>query len=140
MKNGLPFTILVVDDDADDRMIINEAFQEIGYEAEVKKFIDGEGLLHYLDQIEPALFPSLIVLDNTLPALDASDMLSILKASPAYKTIPIVVYTTLVSPAKKEQLLSMGAYACLEKGTTMQEVIQVVKELKHLAESNLRES
>jgi CheY-like chemotaxis protein len=138
MRNGLPFTILVVDDDEDDRMIINEAFQAIDYEAEVKKFIDGSGLLQYLDKIDPSLYPSLIVLDNTLPALEASDVLSILKANPSYKTIPVVIYTTLVSPSKKDQLLSMGAYACFEKGTTMQDIVQVVKELKNLAESNLK--
>jgi CheY-like chemotaxis protein len=140
MRNGLPFSILVVDDDRDDRMIINDAFKEIDYEAEVRKFIDGRELLLYLDKIAPSLYPSLIVLDNTLPALEASDILSILKTHPSYRTIPVVVYTTLVSSAKREQLLSMGAYACIEKGTTMQEVVEVVKELKNLAEFNLKKS
>jgi CheY-like chemotaxis protein len=39
MLNGIPFSILVVDDDEDDRIIIDEAFKEIGYEAEIKKFM-----------------------------------------------------------------------------------------------------
>jgi CheY-like chemotaxis protein len=104
MNNGLPFSILVVDDDADDRMIIDEAFQEIGYEAEVKKFIDGKALLYYLEQIEPSLYRSLIVLDNTLPALEAADILSILKENASYKHIPVVIYTTLLTSFKKEKL------------------------------------
>ena len=46
MKNGLPFKILIVEDDQDDRVIIDEAFQEIGYIAEVKKFDHGQALMY----------------------------------------------------------------------------------------------
>jgi CheY-like chemotaxis protein len=135
MKSGLPFTILLVEDDPDDRMIIDEAFMEIGYQAEVKKFIGSKGLLHYLEQVEPPLYPNLIVLDNNLPEMDAQEVLSRLKQNPSYKHIPVVVYTTSLSPARKEQLLAAGAYACFEKGNNMNEVVQLAKELKHLAES-----
>jgi CheY-like chemotaxis protein len=140
MMNGLPFSILVVDDDADDRMLIDEAFMEIGYAAEVKKFIDGKSLLYYLEVIEPSLYPSLIVLDNTLPALEALDILAILKGNSSYQHIPVVIYTTLLTSNKKEQLLASGAYACYEKGSSMQEIVQVVKELKNLAESNINDN
>ena len=134
MKNGLPFTILLVEDDPDDRMIIDEAFMEIDYQAEVKKFIGSKGLLKYLEQVEPSLFPNLIVLDNNLPEMDAHEVLSRLKQNPSYKQIPVVVYTTSLSPARKEQLLAAGAYACFEKGNNMNEVVRLAKELKHLAE------
>ncbi len=137
MKNGIPFTILIVDDDEDDRMIIDEAFKEINYEAEVKKFIDGAGLLRYLEQVEPSLYPSLIVLDNTLPKLDATDILAMLKENPSYQSIPVVVYTTVLSSAKKQRLLSLGAYACIEKGSVKNEVVRVAKELKSIAEKKV---
>lgn len=136
MRNGLPFRILVVDDDEDDRFMINEAFAEIGYEAEVKKFTGGKMLLNYLKQLEPSLYPSLIVLDNTLPEMDAIGLLQILKNDPAYKNIPVVVYTTLLTPGKKQQLLAAGAQACLQKGNSMQELVQVATELKNMAERN----
>ena len=136
MKNGVPFSILVVDDDEDDRMIIDDAFSEIDFNAEVKKFIDGKPLLQYLESIEADLYPSLIVLDNTLPDLDAEDLLSILKNNASYKDIPIVIYTSSLTPFKKQQLLSKGAYACFEKGNTMHEVVEVMKELKKIASEN----
>ena len=138
MTNGIPFSILVVDDDQDDRMIIDEAFKEIGFEAEVKKFIDGKGLLHYLDSIEPALYPSLIVLDNTLPDMDAKAMLKTLKGNTAYRNIPVVVYTSTTTAFKTDQLLSLGAHACFEKGNSMQEVITMVKAFRNLAEAKLQ--
>jgi CheY-like chemotaxis protein len=133
--NGIPFSILVVEDDADDRLILDEAFKQIGYEAEIKKFISGEEMLLYLEKIDATLYPSLIILDNTLPKLDASEILSILKKNPLYKNIPVVIYTTAISPRKKESLLALGAYACLKKGTFMSDVVMMARELKSLAES-----
>lgn len=136
---GIPFSILIVEDDPDDRVIIDEAFIEIGYEPEVKKFINGEMLLRYLEKIDNSLYPSLIVLDNTLPKMNAADLLKILKADPRFKKIPIVIYSTTISPQKKEELMALGAYACIEKAWLMQEIVTVAKEMKTLAESNLKD-
>ena len=65
MTNGLSFSILVVEDDEDDRIFLDDAFLRIGFDADVKKFKDEKGLFHYLESVEEALYPSLIVLDNT---------------------------------------------------------------------------
>jgi len=138
MKDVITFSLLVVDDDEDDRMIIDEAFREIGYEAQVKKFVNGKALLQYLDSIEPLLYPSLIVLDNTLPVLSAADILSALKQNASYKDIPVVVYTSALSESKKEQLLTLGASACYVKGSTMPEVVELAKDLKAKAEAKTK--
>jgi CheY-like chemotaxis protein len=139
MNSGIPYSILVVDDDADDRFLIDDAFNEIGQATVVKKFIEGKALLHYLDSIDPSMYPSLIVLDNTLPELEATDLLSILKSHPSYKSIAVVVYTTSLPPRKKRQLLSMGAYACFEKGNTVGEIVDMVKEFCRIAEEKLKD-
>lgn len=138
MREGLPFSIVLVDDDLDDQQVIDEAFMEIGYGTEVKKLINGKALLHYLESIPTSLYPSLIVLDNTLPELDAIDLLTILKTDPSYKAIPVVVYTTMLTPTKEQQLISRGAYACYEKGATMREVVEVAKKLRGLAEGSVQ--
>ena len=136
MQQGLPFHILVVEDDPDDRIIIDEAFQQIGYVTEVKKLPDGEYLLRYLETIDPSLYPSLIVLDNFLPKADAFTILSQLKAHPLYKKIQVVVFTTRISPTRKALLLATGAYACLKKGEDMSEMVAIAKRLKAMAEEN----
>ena len=135
MKNGLPFSILVVEDDSDDRDIIDDAFKEIGYEAEVKKFIDGKSLLKYMEQVDAPAYPSLLVLDNSLPGLDVQDLLSILKKDDRYKAIPVIIYSGTVSTGKKKELMDIGALAIFEKGNTMQEVIKVAQHLKDISES-----
>ena len=135
MKNGLPFNILVVEDDSDDREIIDDAFKEIGYEAEVKKFIDGQSLLKYMEQGNESIYPSLIVLDNSLPGLDVQHLLSTLKNDDRYKAIPVIIYSGSVSTVKKKELIEIGALAIIEKGNTMQEIVKVAQQLKDIAES-----
>ncbi|HEV7331795.1 MAG TPA: response regulator [Flavisolibacter sp.] len=139
MQDGLPFRILVVEDDEDDRIFIDEAFMHIGYGAEVKKFRDGKMLLDYLAQVKPAQYPSLIVLDNHLPGWDAADMLHILKNHTAYRNVRIVVYSTMLTPALKEKLVSAGAYACMEKGNSFEALVQLAMALKNLSEECIRE-
>ena len=140
MKNGLPFTILVVEDDADDREIIDDAFEEIGYEAEVKKFIDGQALLKYLEQIAESNYPSLIVLDNSLPGLDVQRLVSILKKDNRYKSIPVIIYSGTVSLAQRKELMEIGVSAIIEKGNTMQDVVNVVKRLRDVAEGEINKT
>ncbi|WP_276485580.1 response regulator [Paraflavitalea pollutisoli] len=131
------FKIVAVEDDADDRMLLDEAFLAIGAAADIKKLADGAQLMHYLDTVEQPLYPSLIVLDNSLPGSSALELLVTLKASTRYGHIPVVIYTTLVSPAAQEALMAAGAFACRTKGLTMKEIIATAHWFKQLAEGHL---
>jgi CheY-like chemotaxis protein len=129
------FKVILVEDDADDRMLVDEAFKEIGYESNIKKLINGDFLFDYLGKIDKELYPSLIVLDNSLPKKTALDVLVQLKENKDYSHIPVVVYTTLISPHTKDQLLAAGAYACLQKGEAMQDIVEAAKWFRQLAEA-----
>ncbi|NTS43740.1 response regulator [Flavisolibacter sp. BT320] len=139
MNDGLPFRILVVEDDEDDRIFIDEAFLEIGYGAEIKKFRDGKMMLDYLEKITPEQYPTVIVLDYNLPGWDAADMLDILKGNTAYDKICLVVYSTVLTSTLTEKLLAAGADACMEKGNTFEELIELAKELRTLSEGAKRQ-
>lgn len=128
------FKIIAVEDDADDRMIMDEAFKEIGYEGEIKKLPDGDALFDYLGKIDQDLYPSLIVLDNSLPRENALDLLVRLKENNGYQPIPVVIYSTTISPRVKDQLLAAGAFACLKKGEAIQEIVQAAKWFRQIAE------
>ena len=140
MKSGLPFTILVVDDDEEDREIIDEAFKRIGYESEIKKFLDGNSLLKYLDQIDASVYPSLIVLDNSLPGLEVELLVSQIKDDERFKDIPIIVHSGTVSSSTEQKLIQLGVYAILEKGTTMIDVVKVAQKLRDTAEAKRKEN
>jgi CheY-like chemotaxis protein len=137
MENGLPFKILMADDDQDDREFIDDAFIQIGYAAEVKKFIDGKSLLGYLQQMEVSLLPSLIVLDSSLPGLDVESLLLFLKKEERYKNIPVVIYSGSLSSAMRQKLLQQGAYAIIEKVANMKNVVEIAQRLKDIATTHM---
>jgi CheY-like chemotaxis protein len=139
MTNGISFSILLVDDDAEDREFIDDAFVEIGYECEIKKFISGKDLLKYLENVEPALYPTLIVLDYSIKGMDATDILRILKQSEAYKHIPVLIYSSTCPPSKAAELKALGAYDCLEKKDSMKALVEMAKKFRDLSKAEIKE-
>ena len=75
MKHNIIPTILIADDDADDRMMIKEALEENNFSHDMRFVQDGEELLDYLHQrgkylTEKVLRPNLIILDLNMPKVD----------------------------------------------------------------------
>jgi CheY-like chemotaxis protein len=92
--------IFYAEDDQDDRYIFETSFTRFKSEVDLQMFSDGLEILNYL-KADPLLRPDLIVLDINMPQLDGKDVLRILRAMPAYSTIPIVLLTTSSSPVDR---------------------------------------
>jgi two-component system, cell cycle response regulator len=81
------YKILTVDDSKTVRTIVRKAFR--GYDCEILEASNGaEGLM-----IAGKEAPNLILLDVTMPVMDGVEMLSKLKATPALKSIPVIMLT-----------------------------------------------
>ena len=95
-----PITILLADDDEDDRLLTREALEENRLANDLREVQDGAELLDYLYQrgayAAPgaAPRPGLILLDLNMPKLDGREALRQIKLEPALRAIPIVVLTT----------------------------------------------
>src|SRR6266481_605729 len=95
-----PITILMADDDADDRMMTKEAFEESRVANDLRFVVDGEELMDYLKRRgqyrDPATSPrpGLILLDLNMPRKDGREALKEIKADPDLKQIRVVVLTT----------------------------------------------
>ena len=93
-------TILLADDDADDRMMAADALEESRLANDLKFVEDGEELMDYLHRrgkyAEPnaAPRPGLILLDLNMPKKDGREALREIKAEPELRSIPVVVLTT----------------------------------------------
>ena len=85
-------SILIADDDPEDRQLIKEALKESYLVTEVTFVCDGEELMTYLTG--PERRPDLILLDLNMPRKDGREALSEIKNSPDLKRIPVVVLTT----------------------------------------------
>ena len=103
-------TLLVADDDAEDRMMIKEAMHENRLKNNMAFVEDGEELMDYLmhrgrySNEETSPRPGLILLDLNMPKMDGREALREIKTNPDLKDIPVVVLTT--SKAEEDILRS----------------------------------
>ena len=88
MQQGKPITILMADDDADDRLMTKEAFEESKLVNDLRFVEDGVELLDYLKRRgqyeDPASSPrpGLILLDLNMPKKDGREALKEIKSDP----------------------------------------------------------
>jgi CheY-like chemotaxis protein len=100
-KNKIPITILICDDDADDRLLTRQALEDAHVSNAVKFVEDGEQLLDYLYQrgeyageTGAAPRPGLILLDLNMPNMDGREALKVIKGDETLRDIPVVVLST----------------------------------------------
>ncbi|HYO68638.1 MAG TPA: response regulator [Archangium sp.] len=131
-------TILMADDDMDDREFARTAMQESRLMNELRFVEDGEELLDYLyrrgaySDPNSAPRPGLILLDLNMPRKDGREALREIKSDPSLRQIPVVVLTT--SKAEEDILRSydLGANCFISKPVTFDGLVEVVKVLdKH---------
>jgi CheY-like chemotaxis protein len=99
-KDRPPRSILVVDDDPDDRLLIGDAFREVALDGQVHFAEDGEDALHFLRRegkyadLAGQPLPRLVLLDLNMPRMDGRETLQALKADSILRDLPVVVLTT----------------------------------------------
>jgi CheY-like chemotaxis protein len=124
--------IVIVDDDADDRALIKDAFLENNPNASFVLTENGDQLLEYLEAATDAEFPSLILLDLNMPGKDGREALEEIKKNSRLHNIPIVVFST--SSLDKDRIISynLGANCFITKPSSYQEMIDLTNAIVKL--------
>jgi CheY-like chemotaxis protein len=121
-------TILLADDDPEDRMIMAESFAELNLSHAIHFVENGEKVLLYLDNlIGDEFLPKLIVLDLNMPRMNGTQALKALKANPRYKNIPVVIFSTSVNSIEMQECLKTGAVAYIVKPVTYKECLETAR-------------
>ncbi|HZH18089.1 MAG TPA: response regulator [Archangium sp.] len=131
-------TILMADDDMDDREFARTAMQESRLMNELRFVEDGEELLDYLyrrgaySDPKSSPRPGLILLDLNMPRKDGREALREIKSNPALRQIPVVVLTTSKAEEDIVRSYDLGANCFISKPVTFDGLVEVVKVLdKH---------
>lgn len=132
-QNPDDILILMADDDADDRLMTQRAFNEHRLANELRFVVDGEELMDYLywrgSYSEPgsAPRPGLILLDLNMPRKDGREALEEIKSDPHLKSIPVIILTT--SKAEEDILRSykLGSNSFITKPVTFTGMVDVVR-------------
>lgn len=135
MDEHTPISILVADDDADDRMLIADAFEEARLRNPVDFVVDGIDLLEFLrregkheDRKNDPL-PSLILLDLNMPRMDGRTALAEIRKDEHLRKIPIIVLTTSKSEEDILRTYDLGVNSFITKPVTFESLVEVVQVL-----------
>ena len=101
-------TILLVDDDADDRELFIEATCDLDRTISCISVSDGLEALAYL-QDESNVVPDYIFLDLRMPGLSGEECLVAIKKMPRSANVPVIVYTTSRDVSESKRMKALGA-------------------------------
>lgn len=113
-------SILIVDDDADDRLLFAEAVKEIDESIECIAAKDGQQALQLLHRMDP--LPDLIFLDLRMPRCSGKKCLLEIKKDARLKHIPVIIYTTSRELEESKELKEMGAVYFISKPNNPEEI------------------
>jgi CheY-like chemotaxis protein len=127
-----PFTILLADDDEEDRELARDALQNSRLANEMKMVHDGQDLLDYLRHEgrwtqEDAPRPGIILLDLNMPKKDGREALAEIKADESLRRIPVVVLTTSKDEADVLSTYDLGVSSFITKPVTFGGLVDVMK-------------
>ncbi|MBW4690952.1 MAG: response regulator [Lyngbya sp. HA4199-MV5] len=130
----IPFLLLAADDNPDDRLLIQEAWQEVS-PVELQIVGNGEELMDFLyrrgqyaDSTTPSS-PNLILLDLNMPRKNGYEALQEIKTAPALKKIPVVVLTTSIAKADIDRSYELGASGHITKPNSFDEFTEQMQAL-----------
>lgn len=116
-----PRLILIVEDDAGDRVLIRRALAEGDFGRELATVSNGEEALHYLQRqegyatLQGTPLPSLIILDLNLPKVSGKQVLEAMTGDPVLANIPVVIFTTSDQEQDVDEAYAHGAWYYLVK-------------------------
>lgn len=121
---------VIVDDDADDRYTMIQAFMQHGVSGS-RFFEDGRLFLKWLNLIrtDRSSYPDFILLDYYMPSMSGECILKAMKNDPAFASIPVLVYSSQMTSDKKTRLLEIGASGCLLKPFRDSEAITIAGDI-----------
>lgn len=128
-------TILMADDDPDDRRLTKEAFEESHLMNDLRFVEDGEELLDYLNRRgkftdpEQAPFPAILLLDLNMPRKDGREALEELKRDPRFRGIRVVIMTTSKAEEDVIRSYNLSAASYITKPVTFDRLVEVVRTL-----------
>lgn len=129
--------VLIAEDDADDRLLAEEAFRVSQIDCEIRFVADGEQLLSYLRgegefvDRERFPFPRVVLLDLNMPRKDGREALAEMRADARLRELPVMVLTTSRAHEDRSRVVQLGACDFATKPTRFDELVGIVRRLGH---------
>ncbi len=132
--HGQPMTIVLADDDPDDRALVREALEEAGLPVDLRTVGDGPELLQYLRREgryvkEEAPRPDLVLLDLNMPRMTGHEVLDAMRGDARLRAIPVIVLTTSSREDDVVRSYEAGGNSYITKPASFPGLVDVMRAL-----------
>lgn len=128
--------ILIAEDDADDRFLLQAAFEENGFSDRLQFVENGVEALEHLyalthaNEDQTIVFPKFVLLDLNMPKKDGREVLKELKSHPQLKNIPVIIFSTTNNEQEMRRCYELGANSYITKPNNFENLIKTVAALR----------
>ena len=128
-----PHHILIGEDDLDDRMLIESAFQENGFDDQLVFLGDGVSIIEYLQS--PIIgkdypIPKFILLDLNMPKKNGLETLVDIKKHPTLHRIPVVILSTTNNEKEMNSCYEHGANSYITKPRSFEALVKTIEAVR----------
>ncbi len=121
-------TIILADDDEDDRLFFTDAFDELKINTRVSTYNDGVELMDYLNDIN-SILPNILFLDINMPKKNGVECLLEIKKNERFNDIAIAIYSTSSSEEHVEETFINGANIYIKKPNDFQTLKKILADV-----------
>ncbi|MGR3278857.1 response regulator [Acaryochloris marina NIES-2412] len=124
--------VLLVEDDAADIELTQEAINSLNFELNLTVVRDGIEAMAYLRRrgdYRDAQIPKLILLDLNMPRMDGREVLQEIRADDALKHLPVIVLTTSQADEDIVSSYRVGVNAFITKPIGLEGLIKITQRL-----------
>jgi len=128
-ENHETISILLVDDDADCRLLIRDAIAECKVSNKVFEVGNGLEAIEFLTrtgEFADKPRPGLIYLDIEMPGMNGQEVLAIIKSTPELRDIPVVMMTGVCDEVQMERAAQNGANSYTLKPANAEQFLRTV--------------
>lgn len=126
--------ILIAEDDADDRFLLQTAFVENGYTDAINFVENGVDVINYLRGLadgSKAAYPSFILLDLNMPKKNGREVLKEIKEHAEWKKIPVIIFTTTKNELEINRCYELGANSYIVKPSSFELLLKIINQIRN---------
>ncbi len=134
-KMNKEMVILIVDDEEDDRLLVQLALKRAGIKQHPVALADGEEAIEYLkgsgkfSDREKYPLPAMIITDFIMPRKGGVELLKWIKERPEFAQMPVVTLVGSASPSEMRQAEQAGTVAAFSKPVEFHRLVEELRDV-----------
>ena len=135
---GRACSILLVEDNPADSMLVRKAFEEHNFSGELTVVEDGETAIHLirsLDQNALAECPALVIIDLNLPRKSGREVLETMRRCEKCRHVPVVILSSSDAVQDKADAARLGASRYIRKPSRLGDFLELGATFRKIIES-----